>query len=292
MSRRFSVVIPTYNRWATLRQTLTALQAQTWPAHEIIVVDDGSQDETARALPAHFPAVRYLRQANAGPATARNRGIAEATGEMIAFTDDDCLPPADWLARLADGFQRHPEVTGVGGRLLAPAHVQATNLLAQYEAYTVIALAGANDTEIRAGFDCPAGGTNNIGYRREALRAVQGFDTQFPYAAGEDADLKWRLAQNGAQFLYVPLTVWHLQPYTWPAFRKQHTVRGKGVIYFNRKWGGAPSYGRIMARGFYGLARAFAQWPRYPSPALLRPAIEETLYNTRGQWLARQEITL
>ena len=63
-----------------------------------------------------FPAVRYFRQRiNAGPAAARNRGWREAAGEIIAYTDDDCLVPLDWLSRLEDGFLRHPEAVGVGG---------------------------------------------------------------------------------------------------------------------------------------------------------------------------------
>ncbi|MCS6911591.1 MAG: glycosyltransferase family 2 protein, partial [Anaerolineales bacterium] len=129
----FSVVIPTYNRQATLRRCLTALLAQTYPAHEIIVVDDGSTDGTAEMMTRDFPIVRFFRQKNAGPASARNRGIREASGDVIAFTDDDCLPPADWLERLADGYRRHPDVAGVGGYLDAPDEVLADNALAQYD---------------------------------------------------------------------------------------------------------------------------------------------------------------
>jgi glycosyltransferase involved in cell wall biosynthesis len=96
-----SAVVPTFNRIATLRQTLTALAAQDYPDYEIIVVDDGSSDGTGDVVTREFPAVRYVRQPNRGPAAARNVGIRAALGDIVAFTDDDCLPPVDWLSRLA-----------------------------------------------------------------------------------------------------------------------------------------------------------------------------------------------
>lgn len=132
---KFSVVIPTYNRAATLRQTLTALMAQDYPDYEIIVVDDGSTDDTRAMIAREFPQVRYIYQQNRGPAAARNRGIAHARGEIIAFTDDDCVPPRDWLARLADGYARYPDVVGVGGYLEAPDEVLQRALLARYERF-------------------------------------------------------------------------------------------------------------------------------------------------------------
>lgn len=286
----FSVIIPAYNRQATLRQCLTALLAQTHPAHEIIVVDDGSTDGTAEMMARDFPTVRYLWQQNAGPASARNWGIREATGDIIAFTDDDCLPPSDWLERLADGYRRYPEVAGVGGSLLASAEVRMQNLLARYEAYSVRTLHHAEDEEIVDGFACPAGGTNNMAYRAEALRRIGGFDASFPYPAGEDADLKRRLAQAGARFLYVPVTVTHLQPYTWPAFRRQQITRGKGLVYFERKWARLPSRGRVALRLLYGWLRMLARWPAMPERALIAPALEEVRCNVIGQWAALGEL--
>lgn len=90
-SPRFSVVIPAYNAGATLTRTLDSVLAQTWPAHEIIVVDDGSSDNTEEVVAAYGDRVTYLRQKNAGPSTARNRGVEAASGEWIAFLDAD-----DW----------------------------------------------------------------------------------------------------------------------------------------------------------------------------------------------------
>jgi glycosyltransferase involved in cell wall biosynthesis len=177
-----SVVVPTYNRAVTLRQCLAALAVQDYAGPwQAIVIDDGSTDETPDVLRS-FPDFVYLRQANRGPAAARNRGIQEARGEIVAFTDDDCLAPPDWLSRLADGYLRYPHVTGA--------------------------------QEVEGGFDCPAGGANNLSYRRDRLLEVGGFDESFPFAAGEDADLKLRICQRGARLLYAPVCVLHLREYT------------------------------------------------------------------------------
>ena len=284
----FSVVIPTYNRMDTLRLTLAAVTNQQYPDYEVIVVDDGSSDSTSNTVRREFPFVRMLCQAHAGPAAARNRGLQEARGDVMAFTDDDCLVLPEWLSRLADGLHRHPEAVGVGGPLLAPGPLRQTNILARYEAHVVRVIYGARDREIVAGFDCPAGGTNNMAYRRPALQAIGGFDEGFPYAGGEDADLKWRLAQTGARFLYLPVVTTHLQPYTWPAFRRQQFTRGKGRAYFDRKWGRPPTYPIVALR----FIRRLAQLPlRFASPpTLLWPAFEEVWHTTLGQWAAIKEL--
>jgi len=287
---KFSIIIPAYNRTGTLRQTLVAATDQDFSEYEVIVVDDGSLDDTSMMVEREFPTVRLLRQPNHGPAAARNTGLQAARGEIIAFTDDDCLPPNDWLARLAEGFRRYPNIIGVGGPLLAPASARATNILARYEEYVVRVLYWARDDEVVGGYSCPAGGTNNMAYRRDALQAIGGFDPVFPYPAAEDADLKWRLAQTGAQFLYTPVVVTHLQPYTWPAFRRQQFVRGKGSVYFDRKWRRAPTRLMIVLRLARGLLRWLIRLPTLPELALLRPALEDLWFNTQGQWAALAEI--
>jgi glycosyltransferase involved in cell wall biosynthesis len=86
-----SVIIPAYNAAATLPRALDSVLAQTWRAHEIIVVDDGSTDATGEVVESYNELVRYVRQDNAGPSAARNRGVAMANSEWIAFLDAD-----DW----------------------------------------------------------------------------------------------------------------------------------------------------------------------------------------------------
>ncbi|CAH1087182.1 glycosyltransferase family 2 protein [Candidatus Nitrotoga sp. 1052] len=102
---RFSVIIPAYNAAATLARALDSVLAQTWPAHEIIVVDDGSSDATAAVVAAYGDKVRYLYQYNAGVSAARNAGAQAASGDWLAFLDADdwyylnrLKWHADWIA--------------------------------------------------------------------------------------------------------------------------------------------------------------------------------------------------
>jgi len=102
MSPRFSVIIPAFNAAATLSRAIESVQAQSWPAHEIIVVDDGSTDATADIAAGFGDAVRLLRQQNCGVSMARNAGGAAAGGDWLAFLDAD-----DWYAH--DRIRLHAE---------------------------------------------------------------------------------------------------------------------------------------------------------------------------------------
>jgi glycosyltransferase involved in cell wall biosynthesis len=95
-----SVIVPALNAGGTIRRTLDALAAQDLPReYEVIVVDDSSDDETAAMARETGGPVRVLTQPRAGPAAARNRGVANARGPVLAFTDADCIPEPDWLRR-------------------------------------------------------------------------------------------------------------------------------------------------------------------------------------------------
>jgi glycosyltransferase involved in cell wall biosynthesis len=96
---RVSCIVPVYNGEAWLAETIESILAQTHPPFEVIVVDDGSTDGTAARAQAFPPPVRYVRQENAGPAAARNHGIAESRGAFLAFLDADDLWHPDKLSR-------------------------------------------------------------------------------------------------------------------------------------------------------------------------------------------------
>ena len=136
---RFSVIIPAYNAAATLARALDSVLAQTWAAHEIIVVDDGSSDATAAVAAVYGDKVRYLYQVNAGVSAARNAGARAASGNWLAFLDaDDWYYPnrlkwhADWIARDAtldfltgDYEYRDPAGMLLGTSMLSKASGQA-----------------------------------------------------------------------------------------------------------------------------------------------------------------------
>jgi len=250
---KLSVVVATHNRAALLPRVVEAILNQTLPPerYELIVVDDGSTDGT-EALGTELARggrLRYVRQPNRGVAAARNRGIREAHGEVVAFTDDDCLVPPEWLERLADGYTRHPEVVGVGGRIVAPPEVLRRSAVARLEHHVARHVYGAGDAEALGGFECPAGGTNNMSYRRAALLAVGGFDEGFPPLVwGEDADLKLRLTRAGGRLLYVPVAVVHLRDYGLGAFLRQSWQRGRGEAHFRLKHDGCRGWGAHLKR--------------------------------------------
>lgn len=236
----FSVVVATYNRGELLRRVADTMEGQTLARDrwELTVVDDGSTDGT-EALGDELgrrAGVRTIRQDNRGAAAARNRGVRESKGDVVVFTDDDCLVPPDWLERLAQGYADHPEVVGVGGGIVPERAALACSAVARYEDYLTRTVYGAGTAEVLGGFECPAGGTNNMSYRRDALEEVGGFDEGFPARVwGEDADLKWRITEGGGRLLYVPVQVVHVRDYSLRSFLRQSVERGRGEAHFRLK---------------------------------------------------------
>jgi glycosyltransferase involved in cell wall biosynthesis len=175
----FSVVIPTYNRPDNLLRNLQALTRQTFPDFEVVVVD---QSDPAVEIPEEFRqklAIRYVYSQQRGPALARNKGIREATGHVIAFTDDDCIPETDWLEKAARRFDQAP-IAGLEGRV-------RSEKVGDPKYRTV-----SNENFEGIGFM-----TANMFYRRDLLLKVNGFDERFPDAFREDTDLAWRIQEFG-----------------------------------------------------------------------------------------------
>lgn len=113
---RVSIIIPTFNRPNYLRQAIESVLAQTYPDFEIVVVDDGSTDDTAAVVGSLAdPRIVYIRQENTGRSAARNRGMQEARGEFIALLDDDDLYLPHKLVNQAAYLDAHPEVDLVAG---------------------------------------------------------------------------------------------------------------------------------------------------------------------------------
>jgi len=285
MAPKFSVLIPTYNRKDLLRHCLEAVLRQDYPNYEVIVVDDGSTDGTGEMIRREFPQVRYIRQEpNRGPAAARNRGIEAATGEIVAFTDDDCIVPRDWLSRLVDGLRRYPDVVGVGGFQDPPMELISANMIARAEHLRRLRRWGSRvAAEVVGGAEIPGLGTNNVAYRRSVLLGVGGFDERFPVAAGEDADLKLRIAQAGYRLLYLPFGVEHHRTYTWKAQWRMSLRRGVGAYYFEAKHGRPPSRVRILLR----LVKRLLAFPvRSVQMSLLAAAVvtASEIADALGQW--------
>lgn len=180
-----SVVIPTYNSGPLVVEAVASVLAQTRPVDEIIVVDDGSTDDTAERMAAFGPPVRYIRKPNGGASTARNRGVDEATSDWIAFLDaDDVWHPQKLEIQFA-ALARRPDLALIGTRL--------------YDwpgTHPDIPAGAAEDIEdIRLEHLVVRNGlvTSTIVARSEALRAAGPFDTDLH--GPEDYDLWIRVAQ-------------------------------------------------------------------------------------------------
>lgn len=227
-----SVVIPTFRRPMPIERCLTALAGQDLARehYEVLVVDDGSEIPP-RDIVSRFATemnVRLIEQANGGPGAARNHGAAEAHGQLLAFTDDDCVPDPQWLTALTQSAARHPGAA-IGGRVInALGHglfSAASQILIEYlyEYY--------NDEKESARFCI----TSNLAFPTDAFLRSGGFDRTFPLAAAEDRDMCDRWRENGLALVYDPnAIVRHGHALGLGAFIRQHFTYGRGAHHLHR----------------------------------------------------------
>jgi GT2 family glycosyltransferase len=214
---RVSVVVCTYNGGRTLEQCLRSLEALDYPDYEVIVVDDGSTDDT-RAIVSRFPAVTAIHQENQGLSVARNVGLQVATGSIVAYTDSDCFADRDWLTHLVDQLERSG-ATAVGGPNLTPEDGATAACVAAAPGQPTHVLESDQVAEHIPG--C------NMAYRREVLVAINGFDPQYR-KAGDDVDVCWRLQQAGHWITFAPgAMVWHHRRQTPRAYLRQQAGYGE-----------------------------------------------------------------
>lgn len=252
---KISVVVCTFNGSRTIRDCMEGIGKLRYPNCETIVVDDGSTDG-AGDIAAEF-GVRVIRTENRGLSHARNLGWESATGEIVAYVDDDARPDPDWLTYLAVTFL-NTDYAGVGG----------PNIPISDDGATASCVAGSpggpapvllSDSEAEHIPGC------NMAFRRCWLEAINGFDPQFR-VAGDDVDICWRTRERGGKLGFCPgAMVWHHYRRTVRAYWKQQLGYGKAEAMLERKWpekynsGGHASWvGRIYVNGVlsaFSLAR-------------------------------------
>lgn len=229
----FSVVVPTYCRPRALALCLEALSRLEEPrgGFEVVVVDDGSPVPVDKVVEPFMRrmSLTCLRQANAGPAAARNRGVREARAPFIAFADDDCSPEPGWLGAFARQFEHHPERL-LGGRTFngVPSNIlsQASQNLLDY-----LAERSGKADEVPRFFP-----SNNMAVARSGLDRLGGFDEAFALPAAEDRDLCHRWRQRGWPMSRVEhAVVYHLQEHSLRSFWRQHESYGRGAACLRRK---------------------------------------------------------
>jgi GT2 family glycosyltransferase len=221
-----TVVIATRDRPEMLRDALGALRSALRKEDRVIVVDSASRDERTHIVAESFGA-QVVRCDTPGTCRARNAGLRAAATDVVAFTDDDCLPDADWTSALGAAFARSPLPDFVAGRVLAEGErsgrAQAV-LSTTEETERLQFLVGTDPSKIGHGA--------NMAWRRVALEAIGGFDESMgpgtPFRAAEDHDVFWRALRAGCSGSFEPeAIVRHKQ---WRPRREQlRTCYGYGV---------------------------------------------------------------
>lgn len=243
-----SVVIPTFNASKTIKRNIISLIDQSYPKdkYEIIIVDDGSTDETIEIVMSvkkecAQPNIKVIKlEHNCGPAAARNRGILNAEGEIVAFTDSDTIPDRNWLIEIVKAFNDE-NVGGVRGKVVTDNYL----------------LFPIRVAPIGVGYK-----TCNIAYRREVLNSVGLFDERFRQPFGEDGDLAHRVLKMGFKIKDSPKAiVFHpVKELNLRQVMRMAMLRRYDVLFFRKHPIGAKVYGErfmcpiLVISNFIGLS--------------------------------------
>jgi O-antigen biosynthesis protein len=272
---KVSVIVCSYNGAKTLDRCLESLQSLEYPDYEVILVDDGSKDHTQQIATRH-PWVVNIRQENSGLSAARNVGARAATGEVIAYTDSDCMADPEWLYFMV-GTLLSGEFAGVGGPNISPP---AENWI---QACVAAAPGGPNHVLLSDIIAEHIPGCN-MAFYKWAFEKVGGFDHEYR-KAGDDVDFCWRLQQEGQIIGFSPAAVvWHYRRFTLTAFRKQQQgygeaeslLRFRHLVFFGptgtAKWKGqiygAPRFTWLVNRPiiYHGIFGEGLFQSIYPTP--------------------------
>ncbi|HEY6137149.1 MAG TPA: glycosyltransferase family 2 protein [Thermoanaerobaculia bacterium] len=274
----YSIVIPTYNRLPMLLRVLDALDAQRGaPPFEVIVVNDGSTDDTDRVV-SQRNGIVYRAQPNGGPGRARNHGVSLAGGNVVIFIGDDTVPEPDFVAEHARIHAGGDALTACLGYTGWPRGEGVTAFMDYI-----------NDYGLQFGYRLIEDGavvpfnffyTSNISIDRQLL-AEHPFDTTFPAAAWEDIELAYRLDKLGLRIHYNAKAVTrHYHPMTIDSFaRRQYTVGKSGAIFYRKH----PELGHFL--GVHELETRTLADERQLAKLRRRARLGE-----RFRWLARPKV--
>ncbi len=215
---RVSVVVCSYNAERTMDACLASLEVLNYPDYEVIVVNDGSRDRTLE-IAESYPYCRIISQPNKGLSVARNVGAEAATGEIVAYTDSDCVADPDWLTYLVAKMETSGLAACGGPNFPPPEDSLVPAAVAVSPGGPTHVLLSDEVAEHIAG--C------NMAFRREALLGLGGFDPVYR-AAGDDVDICWRFQDAGFVIGFSPAAiVWHFRRNTVKAYCNQQRGYGK-----------------------------------------------------------------
>ncbi|MEE1086821.1 MAG: glycosyltransferase [Schaedlerella sp.] len=201
---KISVVIPVYNEEALIADCLQSITDNTVQPFEIIVADGGSTDRTVE-IAETFSGVKVIDNPGKTAAAGRNRGILAARGEVVAFTDGDCIVDEHWIEAIQTAFETY-DIDGMGGKVV-PA--KSRNEIEEYWgnlAWRLIMNFGDEGYEVTEKKLNDAFVTANCAYKRRLLHEIKGFNKWFANNA-EDVDICWRALEHGGKLRYVPEAV-------------------------------------------------------------------------------------
>lgn len=251
---RISLIIPTYNRAKLLPRALDSVLSQTCPVDEIIVVDDGSTDDTRRVIKEYGPVLRYFHQENAGVSVARNRGLRESRCEWIAFldADDEWLPhKIKYQKRI---LQTRPdlrwcsccaEIIEDNGKIIVVDDDVIERIVGDGE--TVSFFESARKLNF---------GTGSYVIRRSVIQEVGGFNPQM--TRGEDRDLWWRIAMRYPVIGFHGRICWRIYGDTPSSLSKGDNDGQMQLSMLCRNLHLARHRGEEVVRSFYPFARKYA----------------------------------
>jgi len=235
-----SVVVPVRNGADTIRACIESLLGVEFPQgeFEVIVIDNDSSDSTVRVLDHFHGRIRTFKERKRGPSAARNTGVFHALGQLIAFTDADCVVEPAWLKNLVQPLT-NPAIGIAGGEILA---LQPANRIERFGELI------HDHRRALEEFQPPYAITMNWASRRAVLEQAGLFDESL--IRGEDFDLATRIHAAGYRFVYCPdARVWHRNERTFRGLLREGFQHGRAAIRVREKYGSASIYGSY--RGFH-----------------------------------------
>lgn len=253
-----SVVIPVFNEEKRILNTLKAIYSGSLAPLEIIVVDGGSSDRTVSIVKDTYPDVILLNNPDRTAATGRNIGVRKARGEIVAFTDGDCVVHHDWIKNIKQHFEE-TDIDGLGGKVL---NAKPENHYEEYWgnlAWNLIMNFPDDSYEVKEKKLNDAFVTANCAYKRELLYRIKGFSEFFANNA-EDVDLCWRAIDGGAKLIYVPdVIIYAHNVTTLKGIAKKSFRNGVSSSKLQKVYGGKinfdPNIYKMLCKNIWGVIK-------------------------------------